>query len=1352
LILLSLFRFITFSFFIVLLNLKFVAAADYKVELLNATNGFNSSVIFSIIQDEQGFLWFGSGYQGLFRYDGKNIKQFKHDPNNSNSLPHNSTGNLTLDPNNNLWIGSWGGSVIKYNLSTASFSQYPHSPLQTNTVSDTHVQRIFQDNQGDYWVGTFSHGLNKFNAKDNTFTRFPFGVDTGDGTSNGRIWDIAETEKNNLWLATSYGLNHLNKSTGQFSYFIPEPGNVLRSSNKIRKILAIDNNRLILTTDDGVLIFDITLQTFTPIKALTNKSIGEAYSVIKTSFNQYWITSTTGVYAFSLDRMALEKVNLGINNNCAQTLFEDREGLIWLTCEGVGVYKITPNKYFNLQSTPYFRTVRDMSVASDNSLYLTSPTFGIREWFPETNTLTSPFPEADNLRSEILMLSKQGEILIQGKEKLYLINKAGDITPIKLPSKLQSLALSKDFITFYLFKKDKYSRLWIGTEKGLFIIDDIKKESFPFSNGAINTKIFQHQRINKVYMDHDDRIWVATIDGLYLWNEIEGNFHRFYFSANKDSTISQEYFINSIYQDQQKRIWLGSRNGLYLLNEKTENISPSVANTDLADKNIKAIIEDNDRNLWLLTDVGLSLFNPETMNVQHFDQRDGLSDSRSYDHLTKTIDGTIYFSSREGLHFFNPQSLKKQTSKAKTILTNFEVLGLPNDKRIYTPNSSKFTLAYDENYLKFEFATLVQANARQINYYYKLEGFDDDWINNGNSNTAIYTNLQGGDYTFKVRSTYRKNEWYEQELAVGVKIATPFWLTWWMYASYVIITLLLIQRYMKRKNLKQQKIIEQQKHFVTKLEQQVAEKTASIAQESHKLVQANKIKSQFLANMSHEIRTPLNAVIGLSTIALRNETNQTQADYLHKIQDSSESLLSLINDILDLSKIEAKKMSLEYLPFNLELLITKTVNICSYKAHEKNLELIIDIADDVKKELIGDQLRLQQILINLVDNAIKFTEKGLVYLSVESVSTDKEHTTLQFSITDTGIGMNPRKQIHLFDAFSQADDSITKKYGGTGLGLTISKQLIELMNGTISVKSELTKGSVFTFTAEFYSIEDNHSDNSDYDPLFSESLKIMIADSNGIVGNIMRKTLNRVNISPDYVASNQEAVNKILLAEKNNNSYELIILDWKMFKLDDANVILKAQQETITSVPHIFVGNSFDKDECRAINNTPNFKGFIEKPIIPSTFIESVAHLLSTTKHKNTIKKVPILIPKFQHYSILLVEDNSLNQLVAKTFLADTNIHIDCAEDGEIAIDKIKNNTYDIVLMDIQMPNMDGLTAASIIRNDLKLTELPIIAMTAHAMEGDAQKSKEVGMNEHLTKPISPENLYEILLKYLQQD
>ena len=1356
-------RFTVLIFFLIFLNLKIVSATNYKVELIDAKNGLNSSIIFSIVQDKQGFLWFGSGYDGLFRYDGKNIKEFKHDPNNPRSIPHNNTGNLTLDNNNNLWIGSWGGSVIKYDLSLAKFNQYSHNPAQAHSISDPFVQKIFQDNQGDFWMGTFMHGLNQFNKEDSRFTRFPFKVNTGNGTSHARIWDIVQTSKDDLWLATSYGLNHFDKSTGKFRHLFPEPLSSLHSSNKIRAMLAINDNRLLLLTDNGVLLFDITAQTFTPIKNAENKNIGKAHAIIKTSFGQYWVTSASGLHTFSLDNLVLGKVDLGVDDTCSQALFEDRSGLIWLSCEGVGVYKITPNVKFNLNDSPQFKSMSTLRTASDTSLYIASNIWGIQEWFPKTNVLSSPFLNAKDTYTDLIYRTKEGGIWFRGKEKLYHAEVGIEIKPFTSPIMPVKLPISRDFLSrdFLTLEQDKLSRLWVGTEKGLFVFDKKHDESLYFGNETSNNPTFKHAYITYLYRDLNDRMWVGTADGLYLWNETTKNFRAY--SLSIDNELNAEAnFINTLYQDKQKRFWMGTRNGLYFLDDKT-GASKSLGS---AYRRIYAITEDDDQNLWLLTDTGLSQFNPETGNFINFDHRDGLSNSRNYYIFAKTADGTIYFASRAGLHSFNPKLFNDIKPNANTLLTNFEVLGSPSEKTYFTPNSSAFNLDYDENYIKFEFATLDHANGKYINYFYKLEGFDDDWLDNGNNNTAIYTNLGGGRYTFKVRAAYNKNKWYDQDLAVQVNVATPFWLTWWMYVIYGCVALLLIGQYIKRKNERQRLIIKQQQQFLTKLEAQVIEKTESIAQESEKLRQeteksrqeseklrqANKIKDQFLANMSHEIRTPLNAVIGLSKLASRNESNPVQADYLDKIKDSSESLLFLINDILDLSKIEAQKLSLEYIAFNLDVFIKKTVNICSYNAQDKSLTLIVDIADEVEKTLIGDQLRLQQVLINLMNNAIKFTDKGLVFLSIECVSHNEKQTQLQFSITDTGIGIDLSKQTHLFDAFTQLDNSATKKYGGTGLGLTISKQLVELMNGKISVRSELNKGSVFTFTAEFLLPENSNSHISNSQPQLSSTLRILVVDSDDIVRDIIVRILNRSNIYPDSASNRQEAFDKILAVENKSAPYDLVIWDWKAYNSDVINDIPQGQLEIVAELPHLFMGTSIDKEQSQTLAKTLHLKQFVEKPIISSEFIESITRILSQespnelTQPTNTQAN----IPQLSKYSVLLVEDNTLNQQVAKAFLADTQIQIDCAENGVEAIDKIKNNAYDIILMDIQMPLMDGLTATSVIRKELLLTELPIIAMTAHAMEGDEEKSRQVGMNMHLTKPISPELLYDMLTKYLK--
>lgn len=1332
-------------------------ARDYKVELLDANDGFNASVIFSIVQDQQGFIWFGSGHQGMSRFDGKNLIKYRHNKNDKNSIPTDHAGNLFLDKHNNFWIGSWGGGAIYFDQSNSHFTQYQTNGAQADSISDQHVQSIFQDSQGDVWFGTFTTGLNKFNPNNQNFSHFDFArpgqsKPAQTGTSSGRIWDITQTEPNSLWLGTSYGLNNYNKITRQFRHFIPDPTKGIRSINKIRNILPTQRNSLLLTTDNGVLLFDIASEKFTHLKTQAEFQLDEVYSIIKTSFNEYWVSSAKGVFSFSLEDLTLKKVNLGGVDHCSQNLFEDKDQTIWLSCEGVGVYKITGANSFKLHDAAEFKSIHAMVLSNDNQLLITSSS-GFFKYHINSGA-TSPLDIKGQINFNTLFQSAQGDLWYANNQGLYRKKPNGASQKILPPSNTEHATLFKDF---QRIAQDNDGNIWLGTAHGLFIlnkalnkIDYIGKQSS--NNGLSNglTDLTMHQ----IYKDQQGNMWVSTLNGLNFWNSKTKQFTHFYFTDDGQASKVNN-FIYAIMEDSQNRVWVGSGKGLLLLNKNTGTFTRYDTSMGLANNEVSSIMEDDFGDLWLISAIGVSQFSPETSTFTNYDQRNGLSSSRYYDYSAKTPDGTLFFASRNGLHYFHPKDINKQPLNAGTVLTNVEILGAPSAKQYYAPTLTELDLAYNENYLKFEFATVDFSNARQIHYQYKLEGLDDDWVNNGTNNAAVYTNLAGGDYNFKVRSSYRDNEWYEDELSIPIKIATPFWLTWWMYLIYSVLLILVLQYYFARKSRKQSQEITRQKHFVSRLEQQVTEKTASIALESNKLAQANQIKSQFLANMSHEIRTPMNAVIGLSHIALRNETNEQQADYLQKIHSCAESLLGIINDILDISKIEEKKLVLESIPFELEPLIQKVVNICSYQIEEKplELELVVEVAPDVNRSLIGDPLRLQQVLVNLLNNAIKFTEKGLVYLNVETCTDKDAKTQLQFSITDTGIGMSEEQQQQLFQSFTQADDSITRKYGGSGLGLTICKQLIELMHGSIWVKSELKKGTVVTFTAEFYLDQTANAaiKTKDYvedtAPALPAHLRVLFVDNNQLAKKIVLHALHEVNIFPIEATSGQQAVERIQLANKINEPYDLVLIDLDIPQFDSITASTKVKAE----LPFILFVPANQKHTINKASMGIKVADIIEKPIVPTTLLQSIAHVLAPSASLSAPEKHINKIPQLSDFSVLLVEDNLLNLQVAKAFLADTNIQIDCASDGKIALEKIKHNTYDIVLMDVQMPNMDGITAAAAIRHELKLTELPIIAMTAHAMVDDAHKSKKAGMNEHLTKPISPEKLYQTLTKYLHK-
>lgn len=550
------------------------------------------------------------------------------------------------------------------------------------------------------------------------------------------------------------------------------------------------------------------------------------------------------------------------------------------------------------------------------------------------------------------------------------------------------------------------------------------------------------------------------------------------------------------------------------------------------------------------------------------------------------------------------------------------------------------------------------------------------------------------------------------------------------------------------------KLYQQVVSYNRNLEYQIQERTKELATEKIKAEQASQAKSSFLANMSHEIRTPMNAVIGLSQLALRTKLDNVQHDYLSKIQESSKSLLGLINDILDFSKIEAQKMTLEHVKFSLPEILQRVVNVCAFKVHEKSLEFVVDLDRDVPKLFIGDPLRLQQILVNLANNAVKFTQQGSVHISIKNRESSAQYCELLFSVTDTGIGMSEEQQNSLFQSFTQADDSVTRKYGGTGLGLAISRQLTELMGGEIWAESELGHGSTFCFTARLEKTDEDLPVPHFVEQHQLNNLRVLVADDVDIARKVLVEALEHLDVDTTAVSNGHEAVDAVIKAHRDNCPFDLVLMDWKMPKLDGINASLKIAEQLGNNIPHILMVSAYDKDEAKELAINAPIEQFLEKPINQSVLLDTIVETISQDKvsYSPYDTDYEIDIPDFSQFHVLLVEDNLINQQVAKEFLADTRIKISCAENGKLAVEMLQQQAFDLVLMDIQMPEMDGLSATRYIRKELNMHEIPIIAMTAHAMEGDVEKSVIAGMNQHLTKPIDPEVLYQTMAQYLLGD
>lgn len=1175
-----------------ILFMSFSASATKPFFLFNNVGfeqGLSNTVLSDITQDPYGYIWIAT-QSGLFRYDGYDFKVFKnnsddatsipdsyvndlfidkagalwigtdvglakynyekqtftrylHDENNPSSLSNNIILSIVEDEHNALWVGTLGGGLNRLNRNDNTFSHFRHTDSDPTSLSHDSIFELMIDSSGAIWVGTHN-GLNKMDSKKGTFTRYFYSSNKSDSLSNSTVYSLHEDNEGDLWVGTRNGLNLFDRQNKTFSRYLDDDETGL-GSFAIKSIFTDNAGSLWVGSEGGGLIlFDKTKRDFVHYlnDPLDETSIGNdnITSIIQDKNGLIWLASNAGISSFDPTStrfgLVLNDANNpnSLNNNDVYAIMQDNAGILWIgTNAGVNRYDSTTDKFKHYQHNPDDAN----SISSDDITSLFSDDSG-NLWVGTRDGLN-------------LLPAKQNQFV-----RFY-------------HDKDDDNSLSNSFINS--IRQDHEGSIWVATRYGLNRYDYLSKKFTRFVHHKDSATSISHNEILSLLVSSDGTLWVGTMGGgLNRYDHKTQTFTHYKHDPNNANSLSHDW-IYSMAENSKGVIWLATNSGLNSFEPDSNRFDHFRKKDGLSSDSVSGVLVDSDNKLWLVGD-DLTLFDPTTGSI-----KTGIGIevgcNGGQEAFFRANDGKLFFGGY-GYCGFYAEQIFQSSNPPDIVFTDFRLLNksVPVSKKTLSSPltkdinlTQKITLTHKDNVLSFEFAALHFTDPTRNQYKYQLQGFDENWIETGPDNRrATYTNLPDNEYTFVVKASNYAGVWNEKGRAIKLTVLPPFWRTWWAYFVYILLVISALFTFVRSQKLK------------------VARARLRIKQEqeiNQRLKKVDKLKDDFLANTSHELRTPLNGIIGLAESLIDGARGPLTSEARHDlgmVVNSGKRLSHLVNDILDFSKLKLKELPLNLKPIDLHSAVEVTVTMATTLLKKKPIELCNNIATDLEP-VFADENRLQQILFNLVGNAIKFTESGSI--KILAVCTDSMITV---SVVDTGIGISLENQKKIFESFEQVDSSNSRQYGGTGLGLTVTRQLVELHKGTIQVSSNEGQGSEFKFTLPvsdkplsdetsddmtikpFNDIADNENvivgQNDDKKQQPEDCIHVLVVDDEPINQQVLTNHLTGVNYKVTTALDGDQALESI-----SNTRFDLILLDIMMPKMTGYEVARKIREKFLAN-------------------------------------------------------------------------------------------------------------------------------------------------------------------------------------------
>jgi signal transduction histidine kinase/ligand-binding sensor domain-containing protein/CheY-like chemotaxis protein/HPt (histidine-containing phosphotransfer) domain-containing protein len=1330
------------------------------LEHLTTSDGLPQGTVFATLQDSQGFVWLGTE-DGLVRYDGQTLVRYAHSPSARGGLPGNFIYQIIEDAHHDLWIAIKDAGVARWNRGSDTFTVFRHDSANPGSLASDAARAVMMDALGRVWIGTSDAGIDILDPATGRFEHLRHDPAYAGSLIDDRIFTLTLDRSGSVWIGTESGLDRWQSERRAFDHFrhsAQDPHSL--SGDQISRVLEDRTGGWWVATYDGGLNrmdrYGRVVQVFRhDPQRKTSLSNDDVRALLEDQVGHLWVGTADGLNLFDratggFIHYAHQESDAGsLRDSYIRSLYEDSSGLVWIGTDAGGVSRWNPRSWDLGGHRPEWlggRPVTAFADAPDNKVWIASVGGGLVQYdgssgaATDIDTLVGQRNALGDRRVMALHEDRHGALWIgtmtHGLRRLA----GGHLESIAVKTG-DSRSLSDAGIMTIVEARN--GQLWIGThDGGANVLDPdtglVRQLPYgPSVPGAISAA-----GVMSIAEDLKGNFWIGTDGGGLDLARPDGSVVKVFRHDASDSSSLPANTVYAITVDTAGRVWLGTDGGglVQVLgsSEAPDSLRFHVISRDegLSSDTIWGVLNDAAGQLWLSGNAGLMRFDPESRAVKTFHREHGLQgeefDNGAYFRLR---DGRLCFGGPGGFNIFDPSRLSETRRPPRLALTRVEVMGVPVPTTTPYWLLGRIAVDHRASIISMDFGALDFISPKRNRLAYRMAGLTDQWIDMGSQHRITLTSLDAGDHMLEVRAANADSVWSETPLRLTIHKAPAPWNSPWAYAAYALAVLAMLAYRLRSQRIKFQQVVAARE----RLESEVALRTRELVESNRQLAEAARAKSNFLDRMSHELRTPMNGVVGMTELLARTPLSSTQTRLTETIRSSAGVLLQIVNDLLDLSKIQAGKVQLESLPIDLIPLLEECTSLFTGSAATKGIELIVCPTAHDHQGLMGDPLRLRQILMNLIGNAVKFTAQGEVVVKADILSIERDRATLQITVSDTGVGMDEATIAKIFEPFTQADESTSRRFGGSGLGLAICRELAELLGGTIAVTSTPKVGSIFTLTLPL-KIGDVESSRQRRMPLPPRRVRILTRRP--ALTEALARTASAMGLT--VIEDDRDCATRA--ADGLAADQELVIVDAGSYP----ESLRKYLDSTRLPGSGVVIVASPAEAEIADLGSCVHPDAIVSKPVHRDALYEALATAMG--EPPLGVVEAPRSTPgePFIGGHVLLVEDEPVNAAVAEGYLAELGCTCVWVESGPAAIARSAIERFDLILMDLSMPTMDGFATTALIRQrEAYGRRVPIVALTAHDAAGYRETCIEAGMDDLLTKPYTLEQCAQLLSRWI---